>query len=100
MDSNAAAELFSLVQYGFLAAVIGLPALGLTVRLGLKPLVDAVIRLRDTAPTPSAREIEALQREIAEIRGELRRLRGAQAFDAELLGPAHPPRGREASSLT
>lgn len=85
MDANAAAELFSLLKYAFVAGVIGLPALGLTLRLGLKPLVDAVLRLRDASPHARPEEIETLRREVADLRGELRGLRSAQAFDAELL---------------
>jgi hypothetical protein len=95
MDIDTAAELFTLLQYAFVGGVIGLPALGLTLRLGLKPLVDAVIRLREEFPPGSGGEIQALRRENTELRGELRALQSVRGFDAELLATSRRESGDE-----
>ncbi len=72
MDTNTAAELVTLLQWAFVGAVVGLPSVGLTLRLGLRPLVDAVLRLREHDTTVAAwSEIESLRREVAELRREL-----------------------------
>ena len=87
MDTDTAAELFTLLQLLFVAAVIGLPAVGLTIRLAVKPLVEAIIRLREAVPAQGSRDPSeaALQGEVHALRAQLERVLEQQAFDSELL---------------
>jgi hypothetical protein len=87
MDTDTAAELFTLLQLLFVAAVIGLPAVGLTIRLAVKPLVEAIIRLREAFPAQGSRDpsVAALQGEVQALRAQLERVLEQQAFDSELL---------------
>ena len=87
MDTNTAAELFTLLQLLFVAAVIGLPAVGLTIRLAVKPLVEAIIRLREAFPAQAAGDpaIVALQQEVQQLRAQLERALERQTFDSALL---------------
>jgi len=78
--------------------ILGLPMMGLTARFALKPIVEAIIRLREAfAPTAGAptgmqeRRLGAIEAELAAIRVQLERLEGT-AFAKELRsGPAEAP---------
>jgi hypothetical protein len=78
--------------------VIGVPALGFTARFALKPIVEAIIRLRDAFAPQSAtptgmqeRRLVAIEEELSAIRVQLERLEGT-AFAKELRSS---PRGAE-----
>jgi hypothetical protein len=59
------------------AVVVCVPVLGVTVRLALKPIVDSIVRLRETAPT--ARLSDAVAGRVMELEDEVRHLRTSVA---------------------
>lgn len=84
-------------------SLVVLPALGITARFALKPIVDAILRLKeggvlpgDSAATLGAgvsqtrAELHALREEVAQMRVELARVQEAESFHAALRDPAAP----------
>ena len=78
--------------------VFGVPALALAARLVIRPMLDAIISLRETAaaramaPDPRLAELEA---ELSRLSLEVERLSEAEAFHRQLNQPASqnlPPR--------
>lgn len=74
--------------------VIGIPVMGLTARLAIKPLVESILRVREAfleKPQPpgtvSAADVERLEAEVYELRQQVRQLSEAAEFDRKLLGP-------------
>lgn len=70
-------------------ALIVVPALGLTARFALKPIVEALIVLRDgligrRLPDDVERRLAAIEAELAELGGAVRRLVDVQSYDREL----------------
>ena len=66
-------------------------AFALTARFALKPIVEAIIQLRDGLIGGSHRSISpdriaAIEGELAEIRRDIRKLAEVRAFDWELSG--------------
>ncbi|MBF5043123.1 MULTISPECIES: hypothetical protein [Myxococcaceae] len=47
--------------------VVGIPLLGLTIRLSIKPLVDAWTRMRTVQPGGTSAELEALKLRVAAL---------------------------------
>lgn len=79
--------------------ILGVPVLGLTARFALKPIVEAIIRLRDAFAPPGQapsglqeRRLAAIEEELGAIRGQLERLEGT-AFLKELHGGERQPGG-------
>lgn len=76
--------------------VFGAPALALAARLTIRPVLDAIDRLRQgvvssRAPDP---RVAALEAEVRRLSGEVQRLSEAEAFHRQLLEPpqeATPP---------
>ncbi len=73
--------------------VIGVPVLGITARLAIKPLVESILRVREAFLAESreggvgAADVARLEQEVSELREEVRRLTEAAEFDRKLLGP-------------
>ncbi len=71
--------------------IVAVPILGLTARLALKPIVDAIVRLRETFADSSGgsteRRMRALEEELRQVRAELQRLAEAEAFHRKLYAP-------------
>ena len=70
-------------------ALIVVPALGLTARFALKPIVEALIVLRDgligrRLPDDVERRLAAIEAELTELGGAVRRLSDVQRYDREL----------------
>ncbi|MDX1675293.1 MAG: hypothetical protein R3314_10905 [Longimicrobiales bacterium] len=71
--------------------VIGIPVMGLTARLAIKPLVESIIRVREAFlqegrdEAVSARDVERLEAEVRELREQVHRLTEAAEFDRKLL---------------
>ena len=73
-------------------SLIVIPVLGITARFALKPIVDAILRLReggflqgDRADLPDvATELRHLRAEVAEVRAEVARLQEVESFHAAL----------------
>lgn len=72
--------------------VVGVPVMGLTARLAIKPLVESILRVREAfladsrGDQVSPAEVERLEQEVQELRDEVRRLTEATEFDRKLLG--------------
>ena len=73
--------------------VFGAPALALTARLVIRPILDAMDRLRDgvanSARLPDAR-VQALEAEVVRLAKEVERLSEAEAFHRQLLPESTP----------
>jgi hypothetical protein len=95
-----------LLGYAVVVAVVIIPSLGLTARFALKPVVDAIIRLKEAfnaAPAPGGiveRKVLQVEEELLEVRRELQRLRDAESFQrapsvgsAEATGDPSVPSG-------
>jgi len=77
----------------------GIPAVGITVRFALKPIVDSIIRLRESSGAMNAgvveRRVLEMQDELAQLRASVSELEETVAFQQKLLaGP-----GAEAPAL-
>lgn len=81
----------------FIAVIvfIFIPALAVTARFALRPMVDAIIRLREgMVGNPSASlevRLGQLEAELADVRNTMERLVETQQFDREL-DPGRPER--------
>ncbi len=82
-------ELFS---YIFVAVVLGIPALAVSARIALRPIVEALARLReefsrvgsDAHTAVLEAEVGHLRAETDALREELRALQSVTAFDQQL----------------
>lgn len=74
----------------FIFIVFGVPALAIGARLAIRPVVDAIVRLRESFAPPGVAapdpRLAALEAEVARLRREVRRLSQAEAFARELEG--------------
>jgi hypothetical protein len=80
----------------FAILIVLVPVVGLTARFTLRPIVDAIVQLRDSGrPAPPAgveNRLAELEVEVARLRRELDRVAEAEAFLRQLLdagGPRH-----------
>lgn len=98
MDAGDISELMIV----FAVAVV--PALGLTARFVLKPVVEALIRLKEggiTLAPAAARdprleaEVRALREEVADLRQVLGRIEEAESFHRALAAPPAEPAARD-----
>lgn len=74
--------------------VFGIPAMALSARFALKPIVESIIRLREAfvpqaGAAPQERRLAAIEAELALIRSQLERLEGT-AFVKELRSGPEP----------
>ena len=81
------------VKFMVICSVVVLPALAITARFALKPIVDAILRLKEggvisTDNAGTLREVvielQQLRAEVAEVKGEMERLRDVESFHAAL----------------
>lgn len=91
-------EIDDIIGFIFLFLIVVVPLLGLTARLAIKPMVDAIVRLRESFAQGAGgvlaeRRVLELEDEVRQLRAEVRRLSDAEAFQRELLAP--PPHGHE-----
>jgi TolA-binding protein len=81
------------VLMGIMAVVFCVPVLGITARLALKPIVDAIVRLRESAPPPAhlsnavAGRVMELEDELRQLRSSVTRLEETVDFQQKLLSP-------------
>ncbi|MDB4947473.1 MAG: hypothetical protein JWM27_122 [Gemmatimonadetes bacterium] len=79
-------------------SVVVAPALGITARFAIKPIVDALLRLKEGGVLPGAQttalagaeaqaEVRQLREEVARLAGELAEVKEAQDFHRALLEP-------------
>lgn len=82
-------------------SVIVLPALGLTARFALKPIVEAILRLKDGGVLPGdsgpaaemrqlREEVHALRHELGQVRTDVERLQDADTFNRALADGSSP----------
>lgn len=72
-----------------LLALVVFPALALTIRLALKPIVESIVRLREafmSTPQPpgDVARIARLEEEVKELRAEVQRLGSVEEFYGQL----------------
>jgi hypothetical protein len=90
MESKDAALL------AIMAIVFGVPAIGISVRMALKPIVDSIIRLRESTGAVNdgavERRVLQLQDEVAQLRASVSDLEETVSFQQKLLAapPANP----------
>lgn len=82
MDS---VEMEVVAIYSILGLVILVPVVGVTLRLALRPIVDAIIRLRESSvQTDAAVQIQKLQGEVLSLRDQMEGLEDLVNFHARL----------------
>jgi hypothetical protein len=84
--------------YAMVISLVVIPALGLTARFALKPIVDALIRLKEGGLLPSTirsaedvpmlvAEVRRLREEVAQLQQTVARLEDAESFHRTLAAP-------------
>jgi hypothetical protein len=73
--------------------IVGVPALGITARLAFKPMVEAMILLRDSFGGSGGaglveRRVMELEDEVRQLRSTVHELQEAEAFHRALLAPS------------
>jgi hypothetical protein len=85
MDFGAIEDAAGLV---FIFIVFGVPALAIGARLALRPIVDAIVRLRESFASPPGLPVDsrvsALEAEVRVLRQEVRRLQESEEFARQL----------------
>ncbi|HEY0809873.1 MAG TPA: hypothetical protein VGD49_06905 [Longimicrobiales bacterium] len=71
--------------------VFGVPAIAIAARLAIRPIVDAIIRLKEisapAAPALNNARVEALEAEVNRLSMEVQRLNEAETFNRQLTKP-------------
>ncbi len=72
--------------------VFGTLAVGITARLAIRPIVEAIVRLRESFPAPSAsalsaRRLAELEAEVSSLRQAVTQLTEEAAFDRQIQNP-------------
>jgi hypothetical protein len=67
-------------------SLVFIPAMALTARFALKPIVESIIRLREGFSTPvapafDAKRVELLEREVEDLKAQLSDLQVQREFD-------------------
>lgn len=78
------------IEWAALFLIVVVPVLGITARVGIKPMVDAIVRLRESFADSGqdgllGRRVAQLGGEVQSLRTEVVRLREAEAFQRSLL---------------
>ena len=86
-------------------SLVVLPALAITARFALKPIVDAILRLREGGVLPGspaaassqevamlASEVRHLRDEMAQLHQSVAQLQDVESFHRSLAEPAAPPK--------
>ncbi|HSU17726.1 hypothetical protein [Longimicrobium sp.] len=91
-------NLDSVIKLLVICSVIVLPAIAVTARFALKPIVDAILRLKEGGILPEGAaagtlagevrlaraELQSLRDEVAAVRDEMARLQEAESFHRSL----------------
>jgi hypothetical protein len=84
--------------------VFGIPALGLTARLAIQPVVEAILRLRESfaiPPSPVSDErLQRLEAEVGRIARAVERLQDAGDFERGLRSGSGSPAGALSAPAT
>lgn len=92
-----------IIILAMLVFLVIVPALGVTARFALKPIVDALLRLKEGGLLPTAlrnaddaasltAEVRQLRVEIAQLQQSVARLEEAESFHRGLAGHSGTPR--------
>lgn len=89
----------AILKLSVVFAVIVVPALGFTARFALKPIVDAIIRIKESTSEAEgqrlnaqmAQELLQLRAEVAQLQQSVSQLREAESFHALLASPPKVP---------
>jgi hypothetical protein len=78
-----------LARFLVILSVVVLPAMAITVRFALKPVLDAILRLKEGGVLPSATasvtaEVQQLREEVAELHRVVAGMQEADAFHRAL----------------
>jgi len=85
-------------------SLVFIPALALTARFAMKPIVESIVKLREAFNLPvgpnqdNFLQIERLEREVAELKRDVEQLQVEREFDKQLLRKTSPqqlPSGNE-----
>lgn len=76
--------------------VFGAPALAIAARLAIKPIVEAIVRVRDISASSntvdSDKRIAMLESEVNRLQAEVQRLSESEAFTRQLSQGSNPNR--------
>lgn len=85
------------IGIALVTSLVVIPALGATARFALKPIVDALIRLKEGGLLPSqsrpaesallVEEVRRLREEVAQLTQTVNRLEEAESFHRRLAAP-------------
>jgi hypothetical protein len=93
MDSGAIRDSVMLV---LMFIVFGVPALAIPTRIALKPVIEALVRLRDISAARGAvdsdQRVAALESEVGRLQAEVQRLSESEAFTRQLIQGGNPKR--------
>ena len=71
--------------------VFGVPAIAIAARLAIRPIVEAIVRLKEisapAAPMLSNARVEALEAEVNRLSMEVQRLNEVDTFNRQLTKP-------------
>jgi len=71
--------------------VFGVPAIAIAARLAIRPIVEAIIRLKEisapAAPMLNNARVEALEAEVSRLSMEVQRLNEVDTFNRQLTKP-------------
>ena len=94
-----------IVQLCVIVSLVVLPAMALTARFALKPIVDAILRLKEGGVLPGSpaaagaqdislltSEVRLLRDEMAQLQQSVAQLQDAESFNRSLAERAAPPR--------
>ena len=93
-----------IVELIMVVSLVVLPAVALTVRFALKPIVDAILRLKEGGVLPGSTpvaaqevamltsEVRQLRDEVAQLHHSVAQLQDAETFHRSLAERAEPPR--------
>lgn len=72
-----------------MSLIVGAPVLALSARIAIRPVVDAIARLKETFNEESAAALRLarLEDEVDRLRGEVRTLKEADEFQKQLRQP-------------
>jgi len=81
-------------MFAMMFIVFGVPALAITARLIMKPMVDSIIRLRESSAAASnglvERRMLELEDEVSQLRAGMAELEETVAFQQKLLTAGEP----------
>ena len=82
------------LMFAMMFIVFGVPALAITARLIMKPMVDSIIRLRESSGAANNALVERrmleLQDEVSQLRASMAELEETVSFQQKLLTAGEP----------